>query len=411
MATSSSSKPPLSPLFTPIEEGNEEDEYSQGRSSSRAESTPSEYKHRPTPLHRCSEKRGSKKRSESVGGDEDSRGGVVCNKCRPSNRERISVVPLDNNNNGHGLNRNSLASPNGIFKSIFSGLVKKSPSTRLSEDGSSREEQWKIACIKVGDQERVIQHFLVAVSDARSSIRLLSRSLTLQLRQIGAGKIHDRISQLLQPYDIKISPSRNSRGGLLYLEALMSRAFFEDFETAGFQKSSCNPVLNPLDRCAANFAAFDRLQGLKWEEVLSKGTRFFSEDFSKFCDRKMSEIVAMLSWNRAWPEPLLQAFFNASKAVWLVHLLANSVHPGLPIFRVDNKTRFDPVYMEDKGGDRARKLVPTMVRIMVTPGFYIYDNVVKCKVLCRYNNSSSGCNLEPAAANDNSNIVLTPSPT
>nr|GME16368.1 IRK-interacting protein [Ipomoea batatas] len=410
MATSSSSKPPLSPLFTPIEEGNEEDEYSQGRSSSRAESTPSEYKHRPTPLHRCSEKRGSKKRSESVGGDEDSRGGVVCNKCRPSNRERISVVPLDNNNNGHGLNRNSLASPNGIFKSIFSGLVKKSPSTRLSEDGSSREEQWKIACIKVGDQERVIQHFLVAVSDARSSIRLLSRSLTLQLRQIGAGKIHDRISQLLQPYDIKISPSRNSRGGLLYLEALMSRAFFEDFETAGFQKSSCNPVLNPLDRCAANFAAFDRLQGLKWEEVLSKGTRFFSEDFSKFCDRKMSEIVAMLSWNRAWPEPLLQAFFNASKAVWLVHLLANSVHPGLPIFRVDNKTRFDPVYMEDKGGDRARKLVPTMVRIMVTPGFYIYDNVVKCKVLCRYNNSSSGCNLD-AAANDNSNIVLTPSPT
>nr|GMD79896.1 IRK-interacting protein-like [Ipomoea batatas] len=481
MATSSSSKPPLSPLFTPIEEGNEEDEYSQGRSSSRAESTPSEYKHRPTPLHRCSEKRGSKKRSESVGGDEDSRGGVVCNKCRPSNRERISVVPLDNNNNGHGLNRNSLASPNGIFKSIFSGLVKKSPSTRLSEDGSSREEQWKIAvaelshkliqatrkrdeavleasrlkysmaelekklnklevychnlksglevctnnnnnnnnnsqqvnfqCIKVGDQERVIQHFLVAVSDARSSIRLLSRSLTLQLRQIGAGKIHDRISQLLQPYDIKISPSRNSRGGLLYLEALMSRAFFEDFETAGFQKSSCNPVLNPMDRCAANFAAFDRLQGLKWEEVLSKGTRFFSEDFSKFCDRKMSEIVAMLSWNRAWPEPLLQAFFNASKAVWLVHLLANSVHPGLPIFRVDNKTRFDPVYMEDKGGDRARKLVPTMVRIMVTPGFYIYDNVVKCKVLCRYNNSSSGCNLDAAAANDNSNIVLTPSPT
>lgn len=464
-----------------IEEGNEEDEYSQGRSSSRVESSPSEYKHRPTPLHRSSEKRGkgsSKKRpenDESVGGDDDSRG-VACNKCRPSNRERISVVPLDNT----GLNRNSLASPNGIFKSIFSSLVKKSP--RLSEDGSSaasgtREEQWRIAvaelshkliqatrkrddavleasrlkysmaelekklnklevychnlksglevcsnnsqprpqvnfqCIKVGDQERVIQHFLVAVSDARSSIRLLSRSLTLQLRQIGGGKIHERISQLLQPYDIKISPARNSRGGLLYLEALLNRAFFEDFETVGFQKSSCNPVLNPLDRCAANFTAFNRLQGLKWEEVLSKGTRFFSEDFSKFCDRKMSEIVAMLSWNRAWPEPLLQAFFSASKAVWLVHLLANSVHPGLPIFRVDNKTRFDPVYMEDKGGDRARKLVPTMVRIMVTPGFYIYDNVVKCKVLCRYNNSSSGCNLDAAAAANDNNNVLTPSPT
>nr|GMC79864.1 IRK-interacting protein [Ipomoea batatas]GMC84572.1 IRK-interacting protein [Ipomoea batatas] len=55
MATSSSSKPPLSPLFTPIEEGNEEDEYSQGRS-----------KHRPTPLHWCSEKRWLKSKSDLI---------------------------------------------------------------------------------------------------------------------------------------------------------------------------------------------------------------------------------------------------------------------------------------------------------------------------------------------------------
>lgn len=59
--------------------------------------------------------------------------------------------------------------------------------------------------------------------------------------------------------------------------------------------------------------------------------------------------MAMLGWNRAWPEPLLQAFFNASKSVWLVHLLANSVHPSLPNFRVDKGSRFDSVYMEDMG--------------------------------------------------------------
>ncbi|KAG9158234.1 hypothetical protein Leryth_000367 [Lithospermum erythrorhizon] len=52
--------------------------------------------------------------------------------------------------------------------------------------------------------------------------------------------------------------------------------------------------------------------------------------------------------------------------------------------RVDKDVRFDSVYMEDIGGDKARKLVPTMVKIMVTPGFYVYDNVVKCKVICRY---------------------------
>ncbi|KAK5813192.1 hypothetical protein PVK06_028640 [Gossypium arboreum] len=137
----------------------------------------------------------------------------------------------------------------------------------------------------------------------------------------------------------------------------------------------CHNLKSGLDECLA------------WEEVLNKGTRHFSEEFSQFCDRKMNEIVAMLGWNRAWPEPLLQAFFGASKSLCLVHLLANSVHPGLPIFRLDKGARFDSVYMEDMDGERAKKLVPSMVRILITPGFYVYGNVVKCKVICRYSNN------------------------
>ncbi|OIS99595.1 PREDICTED: IRK-interacting protein [Nicotiana attenuata] len=480
-SSSSSSKSSISPrhppLFTPIEEGNEEEEYSQGRNSFRAETTPSEveYRHHPTPLHQHSnntENKGkgcTKKRPEN---GEDDRG-VLCNKCRPSNRERIThVVPLDNKNN-------SITSPHGIFKSVLSTLVKKSPRLSSSSDvesstGGSREEQWKIAVaelshkliqatrkrdeaileasrlkfsmvelekklnkleiychslksglevcsnnvnsqhqitksphlqrVKFGEEDKVIEHFLVMVSEARSSVRNLSRSMTFQLRQIG-GKVYDRIALLLQPYDIKVSISRNPRGLIVYLEALLNKAFYEDFESIGFQKGSCNQILNPIDRCEANFGLYNRLKDLTWEEVLSKGTRFYSEEFSKFCDRKMSEIVAMLGWNRAWPEPLLQAFFGASKAVWLVHLLANSLHPGLPIFRVDKEMKFDSVYMEDMGGDKAKKLVPAMVRIMVTPGFYVYDNVVKCKVLSRYNNSINNISF------DGNEKGLTPSPT
>ncbi|CAI9760275.1 unnamed protein product [Fraxinus pennsylvanica] len=461
-SSSSSSIPSLSPHhpphFTPIEEGNEDEEFSQGRSSFRA-TTPSEYRHHPTPLHQhSSENRG--KGSSKTRPDGDETAGVLCNKCRPNNREKFSVVPLENN----GVHKLSMSSPNRLFKSILASFGKKSP--KSSDGGSSTvsmEEQWKIAvaelsnklikatkkrdeaileasklkysmaelekklnkleiychslksglevcsstsnaspyqnpkicssshlnleCIKVGDQEKVIEHFLVSVSEARSSIRILSRSLTVQLKQMG-GKVFDRIASLLQPYDIKISLSRNPRSLLtFYLEALVNRAFFEDFESIGFQKSSPNQILNPINRCEANFAMFNALQGLTWDEVLNKGTRHFSEDFSKFCDRKMSEIVAMLGWNRAWSEPLLQAFFGASKSVWLVHLLANSVHPNLPIFRVDKAVRFDSVYMDDMSGDKAKKLVPTMVRIMVTPGFYVYNNVVKCKVLCRYYNN------------------------
>ncbi|KAM3263554.1 IRK-interacting protein isoform X2 [Capsicum annuum] len=487
-SSSSSSKSSISPrhppLFTPIEEVNEEEEYSQGRSSSRAETTPSEveYRHHPTPLHSRTENKGkvsNKKRQEN---GEVTEKGVLCNKCRPSNREKITVVPLDNKGN-------SINSPHGgIFKSVLSNLVKKSPRLSSSSEvessavgGATREEQWKIALaelshkliqatrkrdeavleasrlkfsmvelekklnkleiychnlksglevcsnnatsnkspslvnvqrVKFGEEDKVIEHFLVMVSEARSSVRSLSRSMTLQLRQIG-GKVYDRIALLLQPYEIKISISRNPRGLLVYLEAFLNKAFYEDFECIAFQKSSCNQILNPIDRCESNFGLYNRLKDLTWEEVLSKGTRFYSEEFSKFCDRKMSEIVAMFGWNRAWPEPLLQAFFGASKAVWLVHLLANSLHPTLPIFRVDKEMKFDSVYMEDMGADKAKKLVPNMVRIMVTPGFYVYDNVVKCKVLCRYNNNNSISSSSSLIIHNEGNDLkgLTPSPT
>ena len=396
-----------------------------------------------------------------------------CNKCRPHAREKISVVPLDNN----GLNKHStssssssIASPNGIFKSIFLSLTRKSPRSRPSE--AAREEQWKNIAVaelsqklihatgkrdealleasrlkysmaelekklnklevycynlksglqecsttnspyqmgiktshsnghsSIGLNDKVIEHFLVSVSESRSSVKLLSRSLTMQLRNMGS-KVYERISVLLQPYDIKFSLSKNPRSLVFYLEALLNKAFYEDFESIGFRRNASNQILDPIDRCTANFESFNFLRGLKWEEVLNKGTRHFSEEFSKFCDRKMSETVAMLGWNKAWPEPLLQAFFGASKSVWLVHLLANSVHPGLPIFRVDKGMRFDSLYMEDMGGERARKLVPSMVRIMITPGFYVYGNVVKCKVFCRYYNNLDTSLIEKG---------LTPSP-
>ncbi|KAI3727525.1 hypothetical protein L6452_16141 [Arctium lappa] len=465
--------PRLHPPFTPIQEcereGREEDESCEQNSVKATPSDCSEttkesyYVHQPTPLHHNNSKttvKSTKKRSESydAGNNSDDRG-VSCNKCRPSAREKFSVVPLDTTTVG----RHSTASPNGLFKSIFSSLVKKSPrSAASSSEGLTaapgKEEQWKGAVaelshkliqatkkrdeaileasrlkfsmaelekklnklemychtlksglddctnksttmkhepIKIGDHDRVIEHFLVSVSESRSSMRHLSRSLTVQLPQIAGGKLYDRIQLLLQPYDIKISVSTNPRIMLLYLEALLNRAFFEDFESPGFQKSGSNHTLNPIHRCEQNFKSFIRLKELSWEEVLNKGTKQFSEEFSKFCDRKMSEVVSMLGWTRAWPEPLLQAFFGASKAVWLVHLLANSVHPGLPIFRVEKGVRFDSVYMEDMGGDKAKKFISPTVRMMVEPGFYIYGNVVKCKVICRYHNNNGFINVSP----------------
>ncbi|KAI4327071.1 hypothetical protein L6164_019572 [Bauhinia variegata] len=479
-SSSKSSPSPLPPSrhsaqFTPIHEEQEDDSSEErrqfrGTPSVCTDKSVTPGRHPPTPLHlRRVEKNGKanhKKRSESDGPVNGGDGSVSCNKCRPHAREKISVVPLDNN----GPNKYSslLASPNGIFKSILSSLTRKSPKSTEALS-AAREEHWKIAVAELSHklvqatrkrdeasleasrlkysmaelekklnklelychnlksgleecsnnspykmvktqnfhqashQSTVIEHFLVSVSEARSSIRLLSRSLTMQLRHMG-GKVYERISVLLQPYDIRISFSKNPRSLLFYLEALLNKAFYEDFESVGFQKNAPNHILNPMERCEEKFASFNMLHGLTWEDVLNKGTRHFSEDFSRFCDRKMSEIVAMLGWNRAWPEPLLQAFFGASKSVWLVHLLATSVHPSLPIFRVDKGVRFDSVYMEDIGGEKAIGLVPSMVRIMVAPGFYVYGSVAKCKVLCRYLSNNSHCYIN---SEDKS---LTPSP-
>ncbi|WJX48483.1 hypothetical protein P8452_35039 [Trifolium repens] len=288
---------------------------------------------------------------------------------------------------------------------LKSGLEECNINTTTNVVGSSQKNFHH----HVQDTDNVVQHFLVSVSEARSSVRLLSRSLTMQLRHTG-NKVYEKVSLLLQPYDIKISFSKNPRSLLFYLEALLNKTFFEDFESIGFQKNGCNKILNPMERCESSFASFNMIHGLTWDEVLSKGTRHFSEDFSRFCDRKMSEIVAMLGWNRAWSEPLLQAFFVASKSVWMVHLLANSVHPSLSIFRVDKGVNFDSVYMEDMGGDKSSRLVPSMVRIMVAPGFYVYGSAVKCKVLCRYLTNSNNINNNHSNYGNKQDKDSTPSP-
>ncbi|KAL6007962.1 hypothetical protein ACLOJK_033467 [Asimina triloba] len=443
--------PPHSPAYTPVSESEERGTEGENTSESLHPSTHS--RHHPTPLHLP--RKPSDKNSTARVEDGDDRA-ISCNKCRPSAREKISVVPLDTN----GLKRPaSSRSPNanGVLKSFFSSIITKksprSPSTDAAASAPAREEQWKLAAAELsqkllqatrkrdealleasrlkycmselekklnklevychelksgldvcsgssplklqigpGDVNRtnqMVESFIRAVADARSSVRHFSRCLTLYLRQTGGGKSQDRIAALLQPYDVKISIAKNPRSVLCYLEALLNRALYEDFESAAFQKNGWDPILNPMERCEANLASYGVLKELSWEEVLSKGTRHFSEEFSRFCDRKMSEVVGMLGWTRAWPEQLLQGFFGAAKGVWLVHLLARAVHPSVPIFRVEMGAKFEGVYMEDMAavaGDGLRKLVPAGVRIMVAPGFYVYNSVVKCKVLCRYNN-------------------------
>jgi hypothetical protein len=99
----------------------------------------------------------------------------------------------------------------------------------------------------------------------------------------------------------------------------------------------------------------------------------------------MSCIVSTLNWSWPWAEQLLQCFFVASKCIWLLHLLAFSFNPPLTILRVKENRAFDQLYMEDILLDKQQSQSnPSQVKIMVVPGFYVQDRVLRCRVLCSY---------------------------
>lgn len=97
-------------------------------------------------------------------------------------------------------------------------------------------------------------------------------------------------------------------------------------------------------------------------------------------------MVGSIGWApRVWPEHILRTFFSAAKSAWAVRLLARSVHPPVPILRIDQGTSFDSQFMEDVAMDETEFTQPVTVKLLVVPGFHIYTSnscVVKCKVLC-----------------------------
>jgi hypothetical protein len=186
----------------------------------------------------------------------------------------------------------------------------------------------------------------------------------------------------------------HSSAGLLpaHMEAFLNRVFYSGFELDIEEETR---LASPAERCELNRTAYKSICYLTWDEVLTKGTKHFSEGLSRFCDSKMSDVVGSIGWMKSWPEPLLQAFFLAAKAAWSVRLLARSVYPPIPIIRVDRGAMFENRFMEDTASDRAStdRLEPVSVKMLVAPGFHVYnagDTVVKCKVLCLYNSRRDG---------------------
>ncbi|KAJ6812780.1 putative IRK-interacting protein [Iris pallida] len=403
--------PHHSPLFTPIPELEVEEEEGMIKASATAAEDTFPYKHQPTPLHLQPEK---------AAATTPTRGSfsVLCNKCRPSSRDKNSVVPVDSS---------SLKSPSSKFHSLLSSLTrgrspKPAPNPTPSSAPSAPEAAasddttyWKTATVELSRKligaTRKRDEALLEASRLKHSVSDLERKLA----KLESYCLHLRTSldsQLTSPtipfptdsFLAGVSSARaavralarSSRGDspLAHVEASLSRVFYDDFERCCNELGGSSSVLDPAGRCEASRAAYEAVRGITWEGVLSKGTKHYSEGLSRFCDRKMSEVVAALGWARAWPESLLQAFFAAAKGVWMVRLLARCAHPAVPVMRVGGGAAFDAAYMEDVVvGEKVRRLTPVSVKMMVSPGFYVYSasgggvGVVKCKVLCAYSNS------------------------
>ncbi|KAK8655066.1 hypothetical protein V6N13_107658 [Hibiscus sabdariffa] len=231
-------------------------------------------------------------------------------------------------------------------------------------------------------EEVMVDGFLQIVSEARSSVKQFCKTLVAQIEE-GDSTLTDNLNLLLQPYKLSLN-SKYSNAVLYHLEGIINQSLYQDFENSVFQKNGSPKLLDPQQDRQAQFSSFVALRNLSWNEVLRKGTKYYSEEFSKFCDQKMSLVVSVLNSMRPWPEQLLQAFFVAAKCIWLLHLLAFSFNPPLGILRVEENRTFDPHYMENMFMERQNSHEPSRVKIMVMPGFYVQGSVLRCKVICRY---------------------------
>ncbi|KAG2282853.1 hypothetical protein Bca4012_051514 [Brassica carinata] len=106
----------------------------------------------------------------------------------------------------------------------------------LDECSSNNKKQ----SVPVRFNDGIIQQFLVSVLFDQSPEQS-SRVVDSQLRTVG-GKVYERLSLHLQSFDVKINSfAKNPKSLIFYLEAILSRAFFENFELRtsklpGFQK-------------------------------------------------------------------------------------------------------------------------------------------------------------------------------
>ncbi|MCO5606089.1 hypothetical protein L7F22_060276 [Adiantum nelumboides] len=168
------------------------------------------------------------------------------------------------------------------------------------------------------------------------------------------------------------------------IEALISLAFYEHFENVGFDKNGAHHILDPAHRALAFYHSFLKLAKLTPTQLLTQTSALYNPAFDRFCSRKMRALGRVVGCpGRLWPDELACTFLTAARAIWLLHQLAFAYPAFAPaIFRVAAESPFDPRFMELLPTQQRPPAFPPrhrLVSLMVMPGFFLSDDVIKCK--------------------------------
>ncbi|XP_051141628.1 IRK-interacting protein-like [Andrographis paniculata] len=237
--------------------------------------------------------------------------------------------------------------------------------------------------IPVSD-EATIEDFLHIVSESRLSAKQFCKALIANIQATDETLVGN-LNSILEPYKLSMH-CKHSKAVLYHLEAVVNRLLYEDFENGAFERNGAAKFLDPDQERRSKLRAFAATRNMSRNDAQRKGAKNCDgggDEFGKFCDRKMHSVAAALGWTRPWLEETLEAFFAAVKGVWLLHLLAFSFDPPLRILRVGENRIFESHYMDDIFADKLKPMVRSRTKIMVMPGFFVHDKVLRCKVICK----------------------------
>lgn len=229
--------------------------------------------------------------------------------------------------------------------------------------------------------------FMSTYDSAVVSLRRLCRAICLHIREMGESATQV-ITAVLENHAIAKGRLRKAQK-LLYFESFLNQIMFENFENASFEPSGGAPVLDPGALQQMSFQSFQELRSVTWfdiEQTLEEQGVIVNQSFHQFFVVRMEIVLHQLGevGDATTPGNVISAFFDAIKAVWLLHHLAFSFRPAATILRVAQGATFEGAYMEQvqESAERESERAAKSVFLMINPGFLVDDWAVKCRVYC-----------------------------